>query len=76
MKPRESSKRCRVCGEPVDAFQRSHLPAPEVCDKCDPSRDQRLAWIEEMEPGAVLVVKDLTPNVTSHDPRRKPAPDA
>jgi hypothetical protein len=62
---------CRKCGQPVDAYRRSHLPAPEVCGKCDPRRDQGLAWIEEIEEGSVLVVEDLRPNVTRHDPRRR-----
>ena len=48
---------CRVCGQPVVAFRRSHLPANAVCDACDPSREHGLAWIEEMEEGSVLIIE-------------------
>jgi hypothetical protein len=58
-----------VCGQPVEAFRRGHAPAPDVCDGCDPTRDQFLPGFEE---GDFIVVDDMEPNLGGHDPRRRP----
>ncbi len=52
----DDPRTCLVCGQPVDAFHRSHLPAPEVCDGCRPD-----SFLPGFVEGSQLVIEALEP---------------